>query len=439
MLRRGAVRSIVALALMVAATPAAAQELEHVPSLDSDKALMEVKVPSAALYGRLFSSYDFQHPSQRNGDGSISTDVLVNAEERALLRAQGVQFVRTLENDATTDARSAERDAAVAAEVRARTLARTGASARQGKSAVGVPGEVVIQRAYTFTNYAGRFLYVEAHTKAATPTTSPTLMLTSAGADGVYGAASEMPILRDPDPNLVPLQPYMYHRHLVRVTGVEPKTVRVASSAGGVDQAPVTEWVGTTRPPHAAGYLTGLLQPLHGPDRDHRPLRLARGRVRRPRRHRRPPEPDPRLPPQRADGHGRQPRRAVRRPGRQLQRGRRPAGRDPRVRGLGERGRQRPVRDLPQPGRGELAADRDRGRQRAPGRPGDRRDRRAVEHRGAGRERDQRQRRRRGQAEGLSLPRLRDRRDRHRPGDAAQPRCRTCWPRPPTSSARRSR
>ena len=29
----------------------------------------------------------------------------------------------------------------------------------------------------------------------------------------------------------------------------------------------------------------------------------------------------PRLPPPRADGHGRQPRRAVRRPGRQLQRG----------------------------------------------------------------------------------------------------------------------
>ena len=30
-------------------------------------------------------------------------------------------------------------------------------------------------------------------------------MLSFAGADGVYGAASEMPILRDPDPNLIPL------------------------------------------------------------------------------------------------------------------------------------------------------------------------------------------------------------------------------------------
>ncbi len=44
----------------------------------------------------------------------------------------------------------------------------------------------------------------------------------------------------------------------MRVTDVEPRTVRVASSAGGVAEAPVNEWVGTTRPPHAGGYLTGF-------------------------------------------------------------------------------------------------------------------------------------------------------------------------------------
>ena len=114
-------------------------------------------------------------------------------------------------------------------------------------------------RAYTFTNYAGRFLYVEAHTKAATPVTadsvagSPTMALSFAGADGVFGAASNMPINRDTQTGIANNNVYMYHRHLVRVTGVEPKRVRVASSAGGVDEAPVSEWVGTTRPPHAAG------------------------------------------------------------------------------------------------------------------------------------------------------------------------------------------
>ena len=50
------------------------------------------------------------------------------------------------------------------------------------------------------------------------------MTLTFAGQDGVYGAATEMPILRDPDPALQPATPYMYHRHLVRVTNVEPKT-----------------------------------------------------------------------------------------------------------------------------------------------------------------------------------------------------------------------
>jgi hypothetical protein len=84
------------------------------------------------------------------------------------------------------------------------------------------------------------------------------MALSYAGADGVFGAASNMPIFRDNQTgdssyNNV----YMYHRHLVRVTDVEPRTVRVASSAGGVDEAPVNEWVGTTRPPHAQGYLTG--------------------------------------------------------------------------------------------------------------------------------------------------------------------------------------
>ena len=68
-----------------------------------------------------------------------------------------------------------------------------------------------------------------------------------------------MPILRDPDPNLQPTAAvHVPPAPACAVTTVEPKTVRVASSAGGVDTAPVTEWVGTTRPPHAAGYLTGF-------------------------------------------------------------------------------------------------------------------------------------------------------------------------------------
>jgi Zinc carboxypeptidase/Chitobiase/beta-hexosaminidase C-terminal domain len=223
--------------------------------------LMEVKVPSLRLYDRLYSSYDFVEAVQRNGDGSLSTDVLVNPGERALLHAQGVQFVRTLETDAATERRVDEREAAEAREARAQSLAE---SAGRSPSAIPQPGEVTIQRAYTFTNYAGRFLYVEAHTKAATPVTangvegSPVLALSFAGADGVFGASTNMPIFRDNQTGINNNNVYMYHRHLVRVTDVEPRTVRVASSGGGVAEAPVNEWVGTTRPPHAQGYLTGF-------------------------------------------------------------------------------------------------------------------------------------------------------------------------------------
>src|SRR5262245_11243148 len=241
---KGKLAVVVSLATVLAtAGPVAADDGHRDITLDPGKVLMEVKVPTQRLYDELYPSYDFVEALQRNGDGSISTDVLVNDEERALLQARGVQFVRTLETAATTEARVDERDAAQTREARAQALAEGGSAARS-QSAIPQPGEVTVMRAYTFTNYAGRFLYVEAHTKAATPVTannvvaSPTMALSSAGADGVFGAASNMPIFRDNMTGINNNNVYMYHRHLVRVTDVEPRRVRVASSAGGVDEAP---------------------------------------------------------------------------------------------------------------------------------------------------------------------------------------------------------
>jgi Zinc carboxypeptidase/Chitobiase/beta-hexosaminidase C-terminal domain len=252
------------LLVLVGAGSAAAQEHRDI-TLDPGKTLVEVKVPSQSLYQQLYSSYDFVEAVQRNGDGSVSTDVLVNDAERAALRAKGVVVVRTLESDASTNRRVQELEAAQSREARAQRLAESNA-------AIPLPGEVTIQRAYTFTNYAGRFLYVEAHTKAATPITpagvegSPTMALSYAGDAGVFGAASNMPIFRDNENGATPqVNTYMYHRHLVRVTTVEPRRVRVASSAGGVDEAPVTEWVGDTLPPHAGGYLRGFFNSYMDP------------------------------------------------------------------------------------------------------------------------------------------------------------------------------
>jgi Zinc carboxypeptidase/Chitobiase/beta-hexosaminidase C-terminal domain len=265
---KGKVAVLASLAMLLAgAGPAAAQDHRDI-TLDPGKALMEVKVPSQSLYANLYPSYDFVEAVQRNGDGSVSTDILVNPEEKAALQALGVQFVRTLETEAATERRVDERDAALRREARAHQLAER---STRGTSALPQPGEVTIMRAYTFTNYAGRFLYVEAHTKAATPVTangvegSPTMALSFAGADGVFGAASNMPIFRDGQTGINNNNVYMYHRHLVRVTDVEPKRVRVASSAGGADEAPVSEWVGTTRPPHAQGYLRGFFNSYMDP------------------------------------------------------------------------------------------------------------------------------------------------------------------------------
>ena len=200
---KGKLAVVGSLALALAgAAPAAAQDAHRDITLESGKALMEVKVPSLSLYDQLYSSYDFVEAMQRNGDGSVSTDVLVNPEEQAALRAQGVQFVRTLETDATTERRVDERDAALAREdARAGPRGAGGAgreperdpAARRGHDPARVHvhelrGPLPLRRGA----HEGR----DAR-HARRRHGSPTMALSFAGADGVFGPASNMPIFRD--------------------------------------------------------------------------------------------------------------------------------------------------------------------------------------------------------------------------------------------------
>ena len=134
----------------------------------------------------------------------------------------------------------------------------------------------MIQRANKFTNYAGTFLYVEAHNKAIkrvtgsnTQFTGPTLQMAYAGSDGVFTpAAVAMPRFIDTDPTP---DEYMYNRQLIRLTGAAANipaaqmTVRVAASTGSVDTFKVTEWVGETLPPHVAGYQQGFFTRYQDP------------------------------------------------------------------------------------------------------------------------------------------------------------------------------
>ena len=85
--------------------------------------------------------------------------VYVDDAEEAKLRADGYKIGETVEDDNTWLARKAEIAAttereALGERARAARASRTG-GVRNGKQIVTVPGEVVIMRAYTFTNYAG--------------------------------------------------------------------------------------------------------------------------------------------------------------------------------------------------------------------------------------------------------------------------------------------
>src|SRR5689334_9507755 len=111
--------------------------------------------------------------------------VYLTAQDENVLRAQGFQIGQVVADEADWQARKVEiaktdEAAAVAAEV-----AKNGASkSSKAKSAVNVPGHVVIQRAYTFSNYAGRFLYVEAHNDLHGDTTGPNMSFTYTSPNG---------------------------------------------------------------------------------------------------------------------------------------------------------------------------------------------------------------------------------------------------------------
>ncbi len=113
----------------------------------------------------------------------------------------------------------------------------------------------------------------------ASTVNGPAQALSLAGADGVYGAATNMARLIDtgttPDT-------YQYHRQLIRLTGAEAQipvaqmTVRVASSSGAVDTSKVTDWPGGTLPPHVAGYQQGFFTRYQDPTENRAQLdRLA--------------------------------------------------------------------------------------------------------------------------------------------------------------------
>jgi len=234
-------------------------------------ALVNVYVPAGTDLAKLSERYDLAEYKHVEDDGTLRIAVDTTPAERAALRAEGFRIGETIEDDASRAAVAEQRDEAREAEQLASAYAEQGAP--KTKAAAATRGETVIQRADRFTNYAGTFLYVEAHNKAtvstgATSFSGPTLALSYAGADGVWSQAVDVP--RYIDSQTTP-DTYMFHRQLVRLTGaaaqipVEELTVRVAASSGSVDTSKVKNWPGGTLPPMADGYQQGFFNRYQDP------------------------------------------------------------------------------------------------------------------------------------------------------------------------------
>jgi Zinc carboxypeptidase/Chitobiase/beta-hexosaminidase C-terminal domain len=254
--------ALAAMAVLLAMTAAQAAAEDLVT--EGEHEFVKVTAPNRAMAAQLAIDYDVAYAT-----GDRTATVVATPEEQARLRAAGYTIGATVADQETIDDRLVERRADVRAERRAEAFALDGVPAD-----VNAPGEVVIMRAYTFTNYAGRFLYVEAHSKLGTTSAATTanLSVATAGADGVFDTAVPfaMPIpLNDPQYPFTNTQQdsarytdagqYMYHRHLQPIpAGANPVRVRVASDKGGIDEAAITTWLGRSLPPHVAGFQQGF-------------------------------------------------------------------------------------------------------------------------------------------------------------------------------------
>src|SRR3954469_2591902 len=254
--RGPAAASLFAMALLALPGVALAQ--------DDDWRMVKVTADTAEQIQQLDGRYDVGYVGELN-----EAAVYVNDATEAQLRAEGYTIGATIEDQNTWLERKAEIAATDAREALAKQFAQNGVpksgTVVKGKKIVPIPGETVIMNAYTFTNYAGRFLYVEAHNKAVTSNGGPTLTMSYAGTDGVFKVGGSMGgatgSRADADTNKIVDQGiYQYNRILFALRGADANlsasdiTIRVAASSGSSDAGKVTEWVNHGLPPRVAGF-----------------------------------------------------------------------------------------------------------------------------------------------------------------------------------------
>jgi hypothetical protein len=168
---RGARTALLAVGLVALAIAgsAAAQETERGIDPNQGRSLVEVNLPdkAAAIELQLEAEkygVDFNdHYLRTNANGSVTVTVFGDDDGLAALDAAGFDLGTTIEGPATWRARVQERVADVQEEQQADAAARG-----EGDVSPADTGEIVVLRVDLFENYAGRFISVEAKTRAAT-------------------------------------------------------------------------------------------------------------------------------------------------------------------------------------------------------------------------------------------------------------------------------
>src|SRR3954447_19299044 len=264
MVGRGSVAvALTALLLGVGAASAAAQ--------DSGLRLQKVYNNDPAKISALETQgYDVGYVGERT-----EAAVYLDDNSAAVLRAEGYTIGEVVADEDDFLARRAEINATTEAEARAAEAAANGPKAAKAKGAVDLPGPIVIQRAYTFTNYAGRFLYVEARNAlhANDVTGAPAMSFTYTSPNGTTLPISLSNSSISPDGNDAQIggnkisdgdaaagSRYMYHRGLIALRGADATlqanqiTGRVADDKLNFDTSGVTEWANATLPPRITAY-----------------------------------------------------------------------------------------------------------------------------------------------------------------------------------------
>jgi hypothetical protein len=230
-----------ALALAVAA---GAPAVARAAAFDEDQSLVEFKLPGREAIPQLTAAgADLAEYVRDNPDGTITVDAWVTPQQQAQYEALGFPATGVVDSQADIDRGRAERRQTLDELANARSTLQS--ASHRAKSLL-AGDTVTVQRADSFSSYAGRFISIEAVTSDGKPQSSQNPIMTASFGTGTGNLS---PFIDD--------GVYLYHRGLFRIPDGDPipTSVKVASANGGSDTMPVKPWVSDNGHASPAGFI----------------------------------------------------------------------------------------------------------------------------------------------------------------------------------------